>query len=127
MASIVSEVKKVALETKQRYEIIFIVKSTIADEEVSKAIDKVRSTIERGSGEIEWVENMGKKKLAYEVKKEKKGVYILIHFKGKGNIVFDVERTCRLEETIIKFMTIKLNPLDVRPTLTAPENSLSQV
>ena len=123
----VSEVKKVDLETKQRYEIIFIIKSTIADEEVSKIIDKVRSAIERGGGEIEWVENMGRKKLAYEVKKEKKGVYMLIHFKGKGNIVFDVERTCRLEETIIKFMTIKLNPLDVRPTLTAPENSLSQV
>jgi len=127
LAIMVSEVKKVDLETKQRYEIIFIIKSTIADEEVSKIIDKVRSAIERGGGEIEWVENMGRKKLAYEVKKEKKGVYMLIHFKGKGNIVFDVERTCRLEETIIKFMTIKLNPLDVRPTPTASENSLSQV
>ena len=125
MANAVLEVKASALESKQLYEIIFVIKSTIADDEVLKTIDKVKSTVERGNGEIVLVENMGRKKLAYEVKKEKKGVYILMHFKGKGSIVFDVERTCRLEESIIKFMTVKISPADVRHTPTL-ENSVLQ-
>ncbi len=109
-----TKVKESTLVASKLYEIIFIIKSTLADDEILKTIAKVRATVERGNGEIVLVENMGRKKLAYEVQKEKKGVYILMHFKGKGNLVFDVERTCRLEETIIKFITVKVNPLNVR-------------
>ncbi len=128
MASAVIEAKERGtspadgLGAKQLYEIIFIIKSTLADDEVLKTIDKVKATVERGNGEIVFLENMGRKKLAYEVKKEKKGIYILMHFKGKGNLVFDVERTCRLEETIIKFMTVKVNPANIRPTTPTLEN-----
>ncbi|MBI3358183.1 MAG: 30S ribosomal protein S6 [Nitrospirae bacterium] len=112
------------MESKQLYEIIFVIKSTITDDEVLKTVDKVRATVERENGEIILVENMGRKKLAYEVKKEKKGVYILIHFKGKGNVVFDVERTCRLEESIIKFITVKINPADLHATPPRLENAV---
>lgn len=122
-----SEIKKGGLELKQLYEIIFIVKSTLADDEVLKTIDKVKTTVERGNGEIVLVENMGRKKLAYEVKKEKKGVFILIHYKGKGAMVFDVERTCRLEESIIKFITIKLNYSGILSTPIPLENVVSSV
>ncbi len=113
-----SKIKESVLESKRLYEIIFIIRSTIADDAVLKTIDKVKATVERGSGEIVLVENMGRKKMAYEVQKEKKGVYILMHFKGKGSMVFDVERTCRLEESIIKFITVKLNRAPVCPAPT---------
>ena len=119
-----AKVKKSDLGASKLYEIIFIIKSTLADDEVLKTIDKVRATVERGNGEIVLVENMGRKKLAYEVKKEKKGVYILMHFKGKGNLVFDIERTCRLEETIIKFITVLVNPLNVRSVKPILESAM---
>ena len=133
MASAVIEVKDGGtssaggLGAKQLYEIIFIIKSTLADDEVLKTIDKVKTTVERGNGEIVLVENMGRKKLAYEVKKEKKGICILMHFKGKGNMVFEVERTCRLDETIIKFMTVKVNPANIRSAAPPLENAVSSV
>ncbi len=114
------------MESKQLYEMIFIIKPTLADEEVTKTIDKVKTTVERSSGEIILLENMGRKKLAYDVKKEKKGIYILMHFKGKGNLVFDVERTCRLDDTIMKFLTVKVNPVAVcsaKPSIESKEKA----
>ncbi len=123
MASAVIEVKKSSLKSDTLYEMIFIIKSTLTDDEVVKTMDKVKATVERGSGEIVLIENMGRKKLAYEVQKEKKGIYILMHFKGKGNLVFDVERTCRLEETIIKFITVKVNPSDIRSVTPISDGS----
>jgi small subunit ribosomal protein S6 len=81
-----------------------------ADEEAVKVVDKVKAAVEKGSGEIVLVENMGRKKLAYEVKKEKKGLYFLIHFKGKGGMVADLQRICRLDESVIKFMTVRVKP-----------------
>jgi small subunit ribosomal protein S6 len=119
----VIEVKKSSLKSDTLYEMIFIIKSTLTDDEVVKTMDKVKATVERGSGEIVLIENMGRKKLAYEVQKEKKGIYILMHFKGKGNLVFDVERTCRLEETIIKFITVKVNPSDIRSVTPISDGS----
>ena len=113
------------MEFKQLYEIIFIIKSTITDEEVTKTIDKVRGTVERGNGEVVRVENIGRKRLAYEVKKEKKGIYILMHFKGKGNLVFDVERTCRLDEFIIRFMTVKMDATAAPSAVPTLENAVA--
>ncbi len=56
---------------------------------------------------------MGRKKLAYEVRKEKRGVYILMHFKGGS--VSELQRACRINEAVIKFMTVKISPKDLNP------------
>jgi small subunit ribosomal protein S6 len=66
---------------------------------------------------------MGKKKLAYEVRKEKKGIYLMIRFSGGQNTVLEFQRSCRLNETIMKFMTIKITEKDLAPpaVVTAPE------
>jgi small subunit ribosomal protein S6 len=95
------------------YETIIILKSSIADEDVSKEIDKAKGVILQKYGEVVSVENMGRKKLAYEVRKERRGVYILIHFRGDRNTVADLQRVCRFNETIIKFMIVKIKEQDL--------------
>jgi small subunit ribosomal protein S6 len=90
------------------YETIFIVRPSLTDEEINKVIEKIKGIVQRGGGEWVVVENWGKKKLAYEVRKEKKGTYIIAHFKGTGATVSELERTYRLDESIIKFITIKI-------------------
>ncbi len=107
--------KKTDLKRKTLYEAIVILKPSLPDEDLLKEIDKAKVSVERWGGEIVLFENMGKKKLAYEIRKEKKGVYLLIHFNGAQNTVFEFERMCRLNEAIIKFMTIKINPNDLIP------------
>jgi small subunit ribosomal protein S6 len=92
------------------YETIFIVKTSVSDEELTALVAKIRGVIEKHSGEILKVENWGKKKLAYEVRKEKKGTYVFYRFRGAGSVVSELERQYRVEDAIIKFITVKCDP-----------------
>ena len=95
------------------YESIFIARPSLMDEEVSKVIEKIKSIIEQGGGTVLKTENWGKKKLAYEVQKEKKGTYIFLHFQSEGKVVSDLERAYRLDDAVMKFLTLKLNKKDL--------------
>ncbi len=103
------------------YELVTILKSSLSDEDISKFQETLRTLVESNGGKILKTENMGKRKLAYEVKGEKKGIYTLQHFEGSGTAVAEAERVCRLDETIIKFMTVKLTR--PRPIKSKPSRS----
>ena len=103
----------------QLYESIFILRPSLTDEDVQKTLEKVKSTVEKAEGTIDRLENWGKKKLAYEVKREKKGVYIQLHFHGSGTAVSELERLFRLEDAVMKFLTVKLEAQQP-PSETAP-------
>jgi small subunit ribosomal protein S6 len=90
------------------YESLFILRPSLPDDDVQKTLEKVKGTVEKAGGTIERLENWGKKKLAYEVKGEKKGVYIQLQFKGNGSAVTEIERLFRLEDAVMKFLTVKL-------------------
>ena len=92
------------------YESIFIVRSTLSDEEVAKMSEKIREMIEKRGGSVLRMENWGKRKLAYEVKREKKGAYLLFCFKGDGKLVAELERHWLVEDALIKFLTVKASP-----------------
>ncbi len=89
------------------YESIFILRPTLSDDDVTKIVTKLEGIIKQG-GEYLTTENWGKKKLAYEVMKEKKGLYVLFRFRGKGELIPELERNYRFDDNVIKFMTIKL-------------------
>ncbi|MGH7273889.1 MAG: 30S ribosomal protein S6 [Nitrospiria bacterium] len=95
------------------YESIFIARPSLTDEEVNKVAEKIKSIIEQGGGTVLITENWGKKKLAYEVEKEKKGTYIFLYFQSEGKVVSDVERVYRLEDAVMKYLTVKLNKKDL--------------
>jgi len=90
------------------YESIFILRSTLNDEDVQKTVSKIEGVVKQG-GELIATENWGKKRLAYEVMKEKKGIYVLLRFRAKGNLVAEIERNYRIDDNVIKFLTVKLD------------------
>lgn len=92
------------------YETIFIVKPSLTDDEVSGVVGKVRGVIEKYGGVTLKTEHWGKKKLAYEVRKEKKGAYVFVRFQGPGVVVSELERQYRVEDAVIKFLTTKCDP-----------------
>lgn len=98
------EVIKIAI-----YESMFILRPNLTDEDAEKVITKMKGVIERSGGEILNMENWKKRKLAYQVEKEKKGIYIILQFKGDGKLVNELERNYRLEDAVIKFLTTKLD------------------
>ena len=58
-------------------------------------------------------DNSGKKKLAYDIQHERKGTYITVQFEGPPTVVFELERFQRMEDQVMKFMTVRLNPSDL--------------
>lgn len=90
------------------YESIFIVNPNLTDEETAAVIKKMQDVITNQGGEMVKFEDWGKKKLAYEIKKQKRGHYAFFQFKAPAALIHELERTYKLTDTVIKFMTIKL-------------------
>ena len=70
-------------------------------------IDPAVEDIINNDGKVEKVEDLGKKKLAYEVKKNKEGYYVVINFDANPNLISELERNYRIMDEVIKFITIK--------------------
>ena len=88
------------------YESLFIIRPSLSDEETSALIDKMKGVAEKTGAQFIKAENLGKKKLAYEVRRERKGTYAHFYFKAPNNTVGELERAYRLEDNVIKFLTV---------------------
>jgi len=93
----------------RNYETIFILDPDLEEEQTQSTIEKVRGIIIQGNGEILKVEDWGKRKLAYEVKKKVKGHYVLIHFLGSPALLSELERNFRVMDAVIKFQSVRLD------------------
>lgn len=89
------------------YESLFIIRPSLSDEETNALIDKMKNVADKAGAQFIKVENLGKKKLAYEVRRERKGTYAYFYFKAPNHTVGELERAYRLEDNIIKFLTIQ--------------------
>ena len=89
-----------------KYESIIIVNPEI-DEAGIKAIEDKFTGLINENGNVESVENMGKKRLAYEIKKFKEGTYMLFNFEAKPDSISELERIYRITDEVIKFITVR--------------------
>ena len=92
----------------RKYETIFILDPDLEDEQALSVIEKVKGIITQTKGEILKVEDWGKRKLAYEVKKKPRGHYILIHFLGSPALLSELERNFRVIDAVIKYQSVRL-------------------
>ena len=90
------------------YEFIVLLKPDLTKEQIDVDVDRVRGVVEKAGGTIIKVNHWGKKKLAYEVKKHPKGYYIHFIFAVDPQAITELERTARILEDFMKFMTVKL-------------------
>ncbi len=90
------------------YESLFIIRPSLTDEDTTALIDKMKGVAEKSGASMMRAENWGRKRLAYEVKRERKGTYAFFYFKGPGPVIAELERAYRLEDSIIKFLTVRL-------------------
>ena len=88
------------------YETIFLIKDDITEEQRNAVVSEIRKYLVK-NGKVSEEENLGKKKLAYEVKKYEYAYYYVINFTGKASIIPELERKYRINENILKFITIK--------------------
>jgi small subunit ribosomal protein S6 len=96
------------------YEVMFIVRPDLADEEVDKLIEGFSTTVASHGGTVKSVEKMGRRKLAYLVRKFNDGNYILLVLEADGAVVLELERRLRVTEQVIKFITVRTDEEDKR-------------
>jgi small subunit ribosomal protein S6 len=86
---------------------MFIVKSTLTDDETQAEIATVKANIEKNGGTIVSFDNMGSRNLAYAIEKQKRGYYYVIYFTAPSDAITELERNYRVNENIIRFIFIK--------------------
>lgn len=91
----------------KKYESIIIVNPNTIEEEIKELIEYIKKIITDNNGSITKVEELGKKKLAYEIKKCKEGYYVVIYFEAKPSVIAELERVYRIKDEIIKYITIR--------------------
>jgi len=96
------------------YEVMFIVRPDVAEEDVDKLIAGFSTTVTGGGGVVKTVEKMGRRKLAYMVRRFNDGNYVLMTIEANGVVVLELERRLRVTEPVIKFITVRIDEEEKR-------------
>jgi small subunit ribosomal protein S6 len=89
-----------------KYESVIIINPNVDEEGIKGLVQKFTDLINT-DGKVEKVDELGKRKLAYEVKKFKEGFYTVFYFEANTNLIAELERNYRITDEVIKFMTVK--------------------
>ncbi len=108
------------------YETIFIIRPSLSDDGTNQLIEKMKGLLEKAGATLEIVENWGKKKLAYEIKRERRGTFVYVHFKSAGNVVGELEHAYRLEDSVLKFLTVRLEHPPAPKAAAVPPAQMGQ-
>ena len=93
---------------KREYETIYILRPDSTTDVIAQVNLKIRGVVESGGGTLLKVDNWGKRKLAYEVKKHLKGIYLFFSYLGTAGLVEEVERNLRLSDSVIRYYSVKI-------------------
>ena len=91
------------------YELMFIVRPDMVEEELDKLISTLESQVATSGGTVKSVERMGKRRLAYTVRRFQDGMYVLLTAEGSGGLIHELERRLRVTEPVIKFLTVRVD------------------
>jgi small subunit ribosomal protein S6 len=96
------------------YEIMFIVRPDVEEAELDKLIEGFSANVTSGGGEVKSVEKMGRRRLAYTVRKFNDGFYVLLNVAAAGSLITEIERRLRVSEQVIKFITVRMDEEEKR-------------
>jgi small subunit ribosomal protein S6 len=123
------------------YENLFIVKPDATEEEIDHLVDQMSKHVTTAGGTIDKVDKWGKRRLAYRIDKNREGSYVLMQFTAEATVVKEFERRLRVQDSVIKFLTVRIDEtlkrLDKRkkerekrahrrPQAAVPQPSLAQ-
>ena len=92
-----------------KYESVLIARQDLGASQVSSLVDSLKQVVADQGGEVVRVDNWGLKNLAYRIKKNRKGHYVLLNISAPATAVAEYERVMRVNEDIIRYMTVKVD------------------
>jgi small subunit ribosomal protein S6 len=96
------------------YEVMFILRPDLAEEDADKLIAGFSTNVTNGGGVVKNIDKMGRRKLAYVVRKFNDGNFVLLTIEASGPVVLELERRLRVTEQVIKFITVRIDEEEKR-------------
>jgi len=90
----------------QLYETMYILRPDIGEEAIEQAIQKYQTILKDNGADLLETQHRGKRRLAYEIAKQREGVYVQMNYRGSGNLVATMERAMRLSDEVIRYLTV---------------------
>ena len=90
----------------RKYEMLFIVRTDLEESDVQAVVEKIRGVIANG-GEVTNLNVLGKRRLAYEIKKFRDGIYVQVNFNATPEVVKELDRVTRITDEIIRYIIVK--------------------
>lgn len=100
-----------------KYETTFILEPGLDETRVGEEVDRVSGWIKDLGGEVLEIQRWGKRRLAYEIHKKRDGIYTMFLYQGPGALVKEIERRLRLNESVMRVLTV----MHIPPELTQPQ------
>lgn len=91
----------------RKYEVMYIIRPDVEQEVIDATAEKFNGIITQGGGEITKHEVLGKKRLAYEIKKFRDGIYVLTQFTADGSVVSELDRVLKITDEVIRHLIVK--------------------
>jgi small subunit ribosomal protein S6 len=98
----------------RKYEVMFILRPDTAEEDMDRLLQTMETNVAATGGKVTGFERMGKRRLAYTVKKFQEGIYVLAFVEGPGSVLKELERRLRVQELVIKFITVRTDEEEQR-------------
>ena len=108
------------------YEHTIITRQDTSPSEVKQLTEKYSGIIEKNNGEIIKTENWGLLNLSYLIKKNKKGSYIHFKFKGKGNVVSELEKIEAIDKKLLRYLTVRVKKFDLETNFFSKKDEIEK-
>src|SRR5579863_147311 len=93
----------------RKYELVFIVRTDTPEEEIGKLITQMEGVVTSLGGKVETVDKMGRRRLAYRVKRQREGFYVRFVIDGGGDVIKEFERRLKVTDAVIKYLTVRID------------------
>jgi small subunit ribosomal protein S6 len=97
-------------ENDREYETVFILDPTLDEAQEKEEVDKIVQWVQDLGGTMDNVERWGRRRLAYEIRKKRDGIYNILHYRAAGNHVKELERRLRLNESVMRVLSVVIDP-----------------
>ncbi|OGQ04953.1 MAG: 30S ribosomal protein S6 [Deltaproteobacteria bacterium RIFCSPLOWO2_01_44_7] len=93
----------------KEYETVYILGPRVAEQETQEVSERLSKIIASHKGKVLMNRSWGKKQIAFPIQKEKEGVFVQLNYAGGGTLVGEIERSLKLDEKVLRFLTVTLN------------------
>ncbi len=108
----------------RKYETVVVLAPEMEEQEQKAFIERLSVILKENGGSVEKVDFWGKRKLAYPIKKKTEGFYICIYYEADGERIRELERVLRVTESVLRYLTVKVEERKIRKAKSKPEQSL---